>query len=246
MARSKRIFIAGQVYFALQEGNSGSRCFYDDACYRHYLLRLLNSLVYFQVKLHAYALLPNEIQLLLTPATPEGISRLMQRLGGAYAQYFNSRFERSGSLWKGRFKSSVVQGSRQLCSCQKFIELAPVQTGLADKPGQHEWSSYCANAFGDSRKVLAAHEQFKLPGQNPANRFRLYREYIASGFSSEQYKALEYRLRHGHPLIDGDAGLKRSRIIKKCRYNIIQSGKPAAVNQRFPRSLIKIETRDGR
>ncbi len=229
MARSKRVFIAGQVYFVLQEGNSGSRCFYDDACYRHYLLRLLNSLVYFQVNLHAYTLLPNEIQLLLTPETPEGISRLMQRLGGAYAQYFNSRFERSGSLWKGRFKSSLVQGSQQLCSCQKYIELAPVQAGLAGKPGQHEWSSYCANAFGGSRRILTTHEQLKLPGQNMANRFRLYREYIASGFSFEQHKTLEYQLRHGHPLVDRDASLKRSRIIKKCRYNGIQSGKPAVL-----------------
>jgi putative transposase len=221
MSKAERVFIVGQPYFVLQEGHKGSQCFYDDACYRHYLLRLTHSLGYFHVNLHAYVLLPNEIQLLLTAETPTGISRLMQRVGGAYVQYYNNRFDRSGSLWKGRFKSSLIQSNRYFCACQKYIELAPLRSGLARLPGQHPWSSYCSNAFGGTGRLLSWHAQFENPGEVPGRRYQRYREFIASGFSKPKFDYLDCRLRFGHALMERDFKPKSGRIRKMCRYRTI-------------------------
>ncbi|MEX2130112.1 MAG: transposase [Pseudohongiellaceae bacterium] len=216
MARTKRLFIPGQTCFLLLEGHNGNNCFYDQACYTYYLARLTNCLAPFQVVLHAYVLLPNEIQLLLTPSTPTGISELMKVTGGAYVQYFNNRFARNGSLWKGRFRSSLIQSDQRLPACQKYIELAPLRQGLASHPGEYEWSSYCANAFGGN-PALSLHDEMRKLLREGTNRFQYYRDFIAAPVSRVEHRKLDEALRLGHPLIDSNFRLSNVKVIKKSR-----------------------------
>ena len=217
MARSKRLFIPGQSYFILLEGHNGNHCFYDAACYRYYLARLTNCLAPYQTQLHAYVLLPNEIQLLLTPMTPTGISELMKMVGVAYAQYFNNRFARTGSLWKGRFKSSLIQSDARLLLCQKYMELAPLRHALVQHPGEYPWSSYCANAFG-GHWVVSHHEQVRKAVPGKGNRFAAYRDYLATALTAQELCLLEEKLRYGHPLIDSNFRANNVKIVKKSRY----------------------------
>ncbi|MFM1897588.1 MAG: hypothetical protein RLZZ385_2662 [Pseudomonadota bacterium] len=223
MARQRRLFLTGRPYFILLEGHNGNHCFYDEACYRYYLTRLQHCLVHYQVAMHAYVLLPNEIQLLLTPGTPTGISQLMKMVGGAYVQYFNHRFERSGSLWKGRFKSCMVNSGQAFLDSQKYIELAPQRNGLGNHPGEYHWSSYCINAFGGHGRLLTAHEAYRTAAWPAGNRFHHYRRFIAAGFADGRLRELESALRTGQARLDPAAAGPDIKAIKKCRYTPMHS-----------------------
>lgn len=202
MARSERLFVPGHPYFILLQASNGTVCFHDGPCYRQYMNRLLNCLAAYQVRLHAYVLMPNEVQLLLTPATPFAIASLMKVVNNAYAQYFNTRFDRCGYLFKALFKSSVMLSQEAVLQCQKYIELAPVRERLVRHPGVYQWSSYCLNAFGGHGKKITPHDQYQQfslnnPKHCESNRFKRYREFLAMDFTASQYEILDktYRSR---------------------------------------------------
>lgn len=196
MARPKRLYVPGHPYFLLLQASNGTACFHDGPCYRHYLNRLLNCLAAYQIKLHAYVLMPNEVQLLLTPATPFAVASLMKVVNSAYAQYFNDRFERCGYLWKARFKSSVMLDPKEVLDCQKYIELAPVRERLVEHPGVYQWSSYCLNAFGGHGNKITPHDQYQRIGLNGPNRFKQYRESLAKDYTASQYELLDKKYRN--------------------------------------------------
>lgn len=68
----------------------------------------------------------NHVHLLATPDCDDSLSRLMQFLGRLYVRHFNYTYQRSGTLFEGRFKSCVVQDDQYLLSCLRYIELNPV------------------------------------------------------------------------------------------------------------------------
>ena len=217
MARKKRNFLQGETYFIRQEGHCGSVCFFDDACYKVYLTRLISCLSVYQVELHSYVLLAGEIRLLMTPSTPSGISSLMQVVSGAYVQYFNDRFERNGTLWKGRFKSSLIQGDELILNCHKYIELEPARLKLVSNPGTYQWSSYCINGFGGHGNGVTAHQCYDDFGALAVNRFQQYRDFVAEGFSSESHRLLEHQLSTGSAVCVNKPRVKAIRISMKSK-----------------------------
>ena len=90
----------------------------------------------------------NHVHLLVTPDEPDGLSRMMQSVGRRYVQYVNRIDKRTGTLWEGRFKSSVVQEAHYFLVCCRYIELNPVRAGMVTDPGQYRWSSYRHNGLG--------------------------------------------------------------------------------------------------
>jgi putative transposase len=72
----------------------------------------------------------------------------MKFLGQRYVQYVNRVYKRSGSLWEGRFRSSLVQTERYVLGCYRYIEMNPVRANMVKHPGEYPWSSYAANARG--------------------------------------------------------------------------------------------------
>lgn len=79
----------------------------------------------------------NHAHLLVTPATPDGISRVMQSVGRRYVQYVNFSYKRTGTLWEGRHKASLIQTQTYLLSCYRYIELNPVRAGMVERPGDY-------------------------------------------------------------------------------------------------------------
>src|SRR3970040_949442 len=109
MPRRARLKVAGLPLHIIQRGNNRSACFYaeeDYALYLHHLGELAREL---HCAVHAYVLMTNHVHLLLTSALPDGPSLLMKHLGQRYVQYVNRSYQRSGTLWEGRFRSSIVQ-----------------------------------------------------------------------------------------------------------------------------------------
>ena len=200
MAISNKVHLAGETYLVGLESRIAGDGFCDDACYKFYLLRLFNCLNLFQVKLHAYLLLPREVSLLVTPGSPFCLRNLIRTINRSYSEYFNARFGRAVKVWSDTPRSSLVQEATLALQCQKYIERKPLEDSALGHPGNYRWSSYCANAFGGDfcyLKPLDAYKAFIIKTSNPYN---AYREYIATPFKQEFFLYLQRRIESGAPI----------------------------------------------
>ncbi len=132
------------------------------------------------VQIHGWVLMTNQVHLLMTPQTEFGITKLMQTLGRLYVRYFNYGYRRSGTLFEGRYKSSVVQQEQYLLSCQRYIEHNPVRAGMVKDPGDYRWSSYRAHAFGIKPSMWSPHSLYEALGVSSATRQSAYRELFST------------------------------------------------------------------
>ena len=117
MPRRPRIKLADVPQHIVQRGINREPCFFAEEDYHCYLHWLQKSAADWQCAIHAYVLMTNHVHLLVTPARPDGIAKLMQSIARRYVQYINHSYRRTGSLWEGRFKSSLVQAEEYLLAC---------------------------------------------------------------------------------------------------------------------------------
>ena len=90
-------------------------------------------------------------------------------------QSLNRLYDRSGTLWQGRYKASLVQDDRYLLSCYKYIELNPIRAGMVESPGQYPYSSYARNALGKFDNLVTPHSVYLSLGTSTARRLAAYR-----------------------------------------------------------------------
>ena len=180
MARNPRFNIAGIPQHVVQRGNNRQPCFLDERDYRRYLDHLGNACGRSGCSVHAYVLMPNHVHLLVSADEAGGQSRMMQSLGRRYVRYFNDRHGRSGTLWEGRFKASLVDSDAYLLTCMRYIELNPVRAGLCSCPGDYPWSSYRSNAHGNADPLVAHHSLYRSLAVSPGDRLRAYRDLFRS------------------------------------------------------------------
>jgi putative transposase len=173
--RRARLRIAGIPVHLIQRGNNRSPCFYANEDFLWYLQHLKRLAEKFKCAVHAYVLMTNHVHLLLTPEDANGPSLLMKNLGQRYVQYVNRTYRRSGTLWEGRFRSSLVQRQGYLLKCQRYIELNPVRAGMVRLPGTYPWSSYSANAELRSSALITPHAEYLALGETPEERAEVYR-----------------------------------------------------------------------
>ncbi len=126
--------------------------------------------------IHAYVLRTNHVHLLLTPKYKENAGNLMKRLGQRYVQYVNRSYKRNGTLWEGRFRSSVIQQDVYLLTCQRYIEMNPVSAGMVKHPGEYRWSSYRVNGQGEPSEMIKHHPLYQDLGSDDAEQTSAYRE----------------------------------------------------------------------
>jgi putative transposase len=202
MTTLNKYHLAGEIYFIAFGSRIAGNGFCDDACFNFYLRHLLNSLNVFQLKLHAYLLLPNEVCLLVTPGTPYCVIRLMRSLNRAYSEYFNARFERTVKVWCDIPRCSLIRETKMALECQKYIERRPLASLELDHPGRYRWSSYCANAFGGDSYFLTPLEAYRaMLCENP-NPYRSYRDHIATPFAKEFQRHLTTKFEPSAPITD--------------------------------------------
>ena len=156
MPRRKRTYLPGFPYHIVQRGNNREACFIEAENYQFYLALWKECINRYGVKVHAYCLMTNHIHFLVSPEEADSISRVMQVVGSRYGYYFNKKYKRSGTVWEGRHKSSLVQSDRYLLTCMRYIELNPVVAGMVDKPEKYRWSSFLVNAWART-SLIAPH-----------------------------------------------------------------------------------------
>ena len=179
MARLARLFVPGCPQHIIQRGHNRMPVFADDEDRQRYLAWLVDALGKHQVALHAYVLMDNHVHLLVSAGTAAGASAVMQSVGRRYTQHFNRRQRRSGTLWEGRFRSTVVASDDYVIACYRYIDLNPVRAGLVESPAGHVWSSYLHHVGQRHDAFLADHALYWALGNTPFERQASYERLCA-------------------------------------------------------------------
>jgi putative transposase len=174
MARKARFALPGVPQHVIQRGNNREPTFYAEQDYERYLETMHDAAVQNQTAIHAYVLMTNHVHILVTPGTKYSISHLMQDIGRKYVRYVNRTYRRTGTLWEGRYKASLIDSEVYLLTCMRYIEMNPVRANMVTHPGDYGWSSYRRNASGESAWV-ESHPIYDSLGSNKDERQAAYR-----------------------------------------------------------------------
>ncbi len=170
MARLPRLAFADLAHHLVLRGHNHEDVFVDDNDRRAWLAALRESAATLSVAIHGYVLLPDHVHLLATPRSAEAIGQLVQSLGRRYVAAFNRRHGRSGTLWDGRFRASVVEPGATLLGCLRYIEQNPVRAGLVVSAGDWPWSSAPHHLGRKTDSLITGLPEFWSLGNTPFER----------------------------------------------------------------------------
>jgi putative transposase len=190
MARQPRLDLPGVPQHIVQRGNDRSACFAAPVDYGQYLQELREAAAKHSCAVHAYVLMTNHVHLLVTPAESGAVSRMMQAIGRRYVGSFNSRYRRTGTLWEGRFKAALVDTARYVLACYRYIELNPVRALMVKDPSGYAWTSYHANASGQSNPIVTPHETYLALGVDNDARQVAYRAWVTGTLDETEWAEL--------------------------------------------------------
>ncbi|HIC46590.1 transposase [Methylophaga sp.] len=175
MPRRLRVSIPGYPEHIIQRGNNRQPTFASNEDFKAYIYWLREYAKKYEVSVHAWVLMTNHVHVLCTPNSATGISKMMQSLGRQYVRYFNSTYQRTGTLWEGRFRSCLVQDESYLFHLYRYIELNPVRANMVNDPSEYSWSSYQCNALGARSDLLTPHDCYVSLGSTEEERCKAYR-----------------------------------------------------------------------
>jgi putative transposase len=187
----------GLPVHVIQRGNNRQACFAADSDFKAYANWLYEAAATFDVQIHAWVFMTNHVHLLMTPSCWSGISGTMQYLGRHYVRFFNLTHKRSGTLYEGRFRSSIVQERRYLLACLRYIEMNPVRARMVGHPADYPWSSHRAHALGVNAKMWTPHPEYLALGATQSARGTAYRAMIDGSFKSEEIAEIRHAARTG-------------------------------------------------
>lgn len=201
MPRRARVYLPGLPYHIVQRGNNREACFIEPENYQLYLDHWRELSVHYHCQVHAYCLMTNHVHFLVTPESKTAVSDTMKVLGSRYAAHVNRRYGRTGTLWEGRHRSSLVQTERYLLTCMRYIELNPVRAGMVERPEAYRWSSYGYNAFGDAG-WLQQHERYLSMGASRDERCHAYRELFRAHLDGQDIHLIRQAAHYCQPVGD--------------------------------------------
>lgn len=236
MARLPRLRAAGHLHLVVWRGHNGQPVVADDTD-AHRLLDAVAELAAREgVAWHGFALLPNEVWLLLTPATDGALGRLMQGVGRRYVRLYNDRHGRRGTLWEGRYRAAVLAPPWALPALV-LLDTLPLEAGLCAQPEHHPWSSHRHYSGMQMWRGLQPPPAWWALGDTPFAREAAYRQRVAQGLTSSQRDALRRAALHGWPLGD-DAFLAALQASSGRRVQPARPGRPrkgSAPNDSVPK-----------
>jgi len=229
MARQPRLTLPGYPHHVIQRGNNRQVIFAKTADYQRLLDLLDDNARQFDVAIHAYVLMSNHFHLLVTPQSSDGLPQMMQAVGRRYVRYFNDSQQRSGTLWEGRYRSTLIQTDRYLLACMAYIDLNPVRAGLVAQAADYPWSSHGHYIGRRADKLVTPHPLVWELGNTPFAREAAYAELVQAGVNPVQQTALTDATLSGWALGEPDfvADLQKRtqrRVVKG------QAGRPHAAS----------------
>jgi putative transposase len=200
VARLARLTLPAYPHHIIQRGNNRQPIFTCEADYIFLLDLLFEYTCQFEVALHAYVLMGNHFHLLATPKTSQGLPQMMQAVGRRYVRYFNHLYQRSGTLWEGRYKSTLIDSEQYLLVCMAYCDLNPVRASLVANAADYRWSSYLHYSGAKVDRLITPHALFWELGNTPFAREAAYAQVVQAGISTEQQKQLTESALHGWAL----------------------------------------------
>ncbi|MFZ3082218.1 REP-associated tyrosine transposase [Rhodoferax ferrireducens] len=230
MARLPRLTLPGYPHHIIQRGNNRQAIFATKADYQTMLDLLAENARKYDVAVHAYVLMSNHFHLLATPHTADGLPQMMQAVGRRYVRYFNDSQKRSGTLWEGRYKSTLIQTERYLLACMVYIDLNPVRAGLVRHAADYPWSSYGHYTGLRSDKLITPHPLVWELGNTPFAREAAYAELVQGDLNPAQHAALTDSVLRGWALGEPDFVAELQKRTQR-RLAKISAGRPVSIQK---------------
>lgn len=190
MARLPRFVLPGHPQHVIIRGNNRAAVFAADEDYRFFLDTLGHAALKHTCAIHAHVLMTNHVHLLVTPETESGIGKMIQAVGRYYVQYFNHCYQRTGTLWEGRYKACLIDSESYALTCYRYIELNPVRANMVSHPGEYPWSSYRTNAFGIADPLITPHPLYTALGPTAQQRQEVYRGLFAGHIDDQTLESV--------------------------------------------------------
>ncbi|WP_173346243.1 transposase [Pseudoduganella dura] len=200
MASQARLHLPGCPLHIIQRGHLRQPCFFHRSDYLVYLDCVREYSRFNGVATHAYVLMTNHIHLLVSADDVMPISAMMKGVSQKYTQYLNRRFERKGTWWEGRFRSSPVPVDRYALICQRYIELNPVRAAMVSSADEYRWSSYAGNAGVQPDDLLTPHSVYLDLSKLTAARHEIYRQLLSVPISPDHLQAIRQAVIGNHPV----------------------------------------------
>lgn len=191
MARLPRLTLADVPHYVIQRGNNLQPIFEDGTDFQAMRDLLREMARRFGIDVHAYVLLPNQFHVLATPEGSDRLPSFMQSVGRSYVRYFNNRHARSGTLWEGRYRSTVMEAASYLLPCMVVLEHAPVRLGLARSAVDYPWSSCSHNAGVRQDPLVRPHALYWQLGNTPFAREAAYKQAVEQGMAASTQEDIE-------------------------------------------------------
>lgn len=196
MARLPRLVVAGVMHLVVHRGLDALDLFRDDDEHRNYVAMLAAFSRQCGVDVHAFALLPRGVLLLVTPgASPDvargGLSLLMQSLAREHVREVNQRRSRVGTLWHGRYQAAPIEVARHGLACWRYVEQAPVRAGLVEQAPDYPWSSAGHYVGRASSSAWVDHPARWALGNTPFEREAAHRALLGEGLLDSQVAQFE-------------------------------------------------------
>lgn len=177
-----------------QRGVNRCAIFIDDNDRRHFKRLLREACCKYGISVHAFVLMDNHVHLLLSSQRQGAVSLAMRTAGQAYVQAFNIRHGRCGTLWQGRFKSSLVDSERYLLTVIRYIELNPVRAAMVATPEEFPWSSVHTHLGNTCDPLLSPHPVYLALGADITTRASAHRQWLAAGTSEQDLSNIRRHL----------------------------------------------------
>ena len=174
MPRKPRFSLPDIPVHIVHRGHSCDPVFFENQDYATYAYWLNEAAERYSVAVHAFVFMTNHIHLLATPSATASISSFMQYIGRRYVPYMNHKYGKSGSIWEGRYKASLVQSEGYLLNVMRYIELNPVRAGMVKSPSHYRWSSFCHNTGLRAIKLISPHPVYLTLGRSDKERHAAY------------------------------------------------------------------------
>lgn len=225
MPRKPRHYLPEIPCHIIQRGNNRQACFYADDDYRLYLDCLREASERYHCAIHAYVLMTNHVHLMTTPSAEEGVSRMMQSVGRRYVQHINTTYKRTGTLWEGRHKASLVDTARYILACYRYIELNPVRAGMVARPEDYRWSSALGHLTGEPDAMLKDHPLYMALGETGTERGKTYQSLFEGQIEPEETKYIRHCINYDVPLGDNRFKVEIENLLGK-RIHDRRRGRP--------------------
>lgn len=225
MARLPRYTAPGIPQHVIQRGNNRSALFAVESDYLFSRECLRAACEQHGCEVHAYAFMTNHVHMLATPSGDSTIGAMMQSVGRRYVRYFNTVYQRTETLWEGRYRATPIESAQYLFACYRYIELNPVRAGLVAHPSSYPWSSHAANAGGEYDPIVTPRAEYDALGPDAASRHAAYRALFDSALDESTMNAIRGATNGGWAL-----GSRRFRdevaSLAKRRTHPLRAGRP--------------------